>query len=222
MNECSAIVDGGSTLVSRLSRLQLDRKTHIALGKYAASRVFRRSLAQTPPSRIVQSLIRRSVPTNESLEQTLIQSNEILASATTVFPFTLFPDTIVLDRTKLTVITRSFFWSEDVMSIRIEDILNVSVTLGPIFGSITVATRVLSSDDHFTIRRFWREDALHLKHMIQGYVIARHNDLETAHLSKNELKQTLRELGYEANRFHHEHKYFKTKSSIDESITLRT
>jgi hypothetical protein len=127
------------------------------------------------------------------------RSNEILAHARTVFPFTLFPDDVVLDRTKLTITKRDFFWSGQVLSIRIEDILNVASDVGPLFGSITVATRVLSSDDHFTIRYLPRRDAIHLKHMIQGYVIALHNEIECSHLEQAELIDTLAELGHDFN-----------------------
>ncbi len=130
-----------------------------------------------------------------NLKKIVKQSHEVLASANTVFPITLFPDTVYLDRTKVTIIRRNFFWSSDVMSIRIEDILNVSASVGPLFGSLTVASRVMSTVDHFRIDYFWRNEAIHLKHIIQGYVIAQHNNLDTAHLRKDELVKTLEELG---------------------------
>ncbi len=138
------------------------------------------------------------VDPTENLKKIVKQSHEVLASANTVFPVTLFPDTVVVDRTKVTITRRNFFWSSDVMSIRIEDVLNVSASVGPLFGSLTVASRVMSTIDHFQINYFWRNDAIHLKHIIQGYVIAQHNNLDTAHLSKNELVRTLKELGHDA------------------------
>lgn len=137
--------------------------------------------------------------TGEALRSAVDRSNEVLASAKTVFPFKLFTDEITLDRTKVTVTRRNFFFASDVMSIRIEDILNVSASLVPFFGSITIATRVLSSDDHFMLTRFWRKDAAHLKHMIQGYVIARHNNIICDHLEKEELVKTLAQLGKDSN-----------------------
>ncbi len=133
------------------------------------------------------------------LKKIVKQSHEVLASANTVFPVSLFPDTVVVDRTKVTITRRNFFWSSDTMSIRIEDVLNVSASVGPLFGSLTVASRVMSTIDHFQINFFWRNDAIHLKHIIQGYVIAQHNNLDTAHLSKDELVNTLKELGQDSN-----------------------
>lgn len=135
----------------------------------------------------------------EDLRNLVARSHETLASITTVFPFTLFPDTLLLDRTKITIIKRNFFFSSEIMSIRIEDILNVTSGIGPFFGSITIASRVLSSEDHFTINYFWRHDAVHMKHLIQGYVIAQHNGIDTKHLERRELLSTLNELGHDSS-----------------------
>ena len=141
----------------------------------------------------------KELPNAADLKKIVKQSHEVLASANTVFPVSLFPDTVVVDRTKVTITRRNFFWSSDVMSIRIEDVLNVSASVGPLFGSLTVASRVMSTIDHFQINFFWRNDAIHLKHMIQGYVIAQHNNIDTAHLNKEDLVKTLEELGQDFN-----------------------
>lgn len=133
---------------------------------------------------------------SKKLEKIINQSHEILAEANTVFPVTLFPDTVVVDRTKVTIIKRDFFMSSDTMSFRIEDVLNAEVTVGPLFGSLTIASRVMSTTDHFRIDHFWRKDAVYLKRIIQGYVIAQHNKIDVAHLSKDELIKTLDELGH--------------------------
>ncbi len=124
-------------------------------------------------------------------------SHEVLANVHTVFPMTLFPDSIVVDRTKVTIIKRSFFWSSSVMSLRIEDILNVSSDVGPLFGSLTIASRVMSSVDHFHINYFWRADAIFLKRIIQGYVFARQNNVNVGKLPRAQLIETLAELGHD-------------------------
>lgn len=141
------------------------------------------------------SKFRQTQASADKLDKAVRQSHEVLVSANTVFPLSLFPDTVLVDRTKITVIKRNFFWSEDVMSIRIQDVLNVSASVGPLFGSLTIASRVMSTVDHFTISSFWRGDVTRLKRIIQGYVIAQHNKLDTVHLDKLELVRTLEELG---------------------------
>lgn len=130
----------------------------------------------------------------EELKKVVARSREVLSSKKTVLPF-LFPHEVILDRTQITIIKRNFFWSSDAISIRIEDVLNVSACVGPLFGSVTVASRVMSTVDHFMIDRFWRDDAIELKEILQGYLIARHNGLHTDHLSREELIEAVLELG---------------------------
>lgn len=134
-----------------------------------------------------------------TLKKTVSRSHEVLMTANTVFPITLFPDSVTLDRTKVTITRRDFFWSSNVLSIRIEDVLNVQVSVGPLFGSLTIASRVMSTVDHFQINHLWRSDAIRLKHIIQGYVIAQHNNIDTSHLNKKDLVNTLIELGQDSN-----------------------
>lgn len=154
----------------------------------------------TTDQREGSSAVSSSQTKQKELQKIVAQSHEVLMVANTVFPITLFPDTVTVDRTKVTITRRDFFWSSDVMSIRIEDVLNVSASVGPLFGSLTVASRVMSTIDHFQINHFWRNDAIRLKHIIQGYVIAQHNKIDTAHLSRKELIDTIVELGQDSNK----------------------
>lgn len=138
----------------------------------------------------------KTLDKREKLQKIVQKSHQILAGAQTVIlPMNLFPDSVIVDRTKVTITKRTFFWSSNVISIRIEDVLNVSVSTGPFFGSLTVSSRVMNSTDHYEINYFWRKDALYLKQIIQGYVIAQHNQIETSHLNRQELVDTLLELG---------------------------
>lgn len=128
------------------------------------------------------------------------QSHEILAGARTIpLPINLFPDSIIVDRTKVTITRRTFFWTSQVITTRIEDILAVTSNLGPIFGSLLISTRVMNSTDHYDVNYFWRKDAEYIKQIIQGYVIAQHNSIETKHLNRHELVDTLLELGRDSS-----------------------
>jgi hypothetical protein len=133
------------------------------------------------------------------LKKIIQRSRETLAVAhTVILPVNLFPDTVTVDRTRITIVKRTFFWSADVVSIGIDDILNVSTSVGPFFGSLTISSRVMNSTDHYEIDYFWRKDAIYLKHVIQGYTIARRNNIATDELTRDQLIETLIELGREA------------------------
>lgn len=136
----------------------------------------------------------------KAIRNVVKRSHEVLAGAKTVpLPVNLFPDSIIVDRTKVTITRRNFFWVSQVITTRIEDILAVTSNMGPLFGSLLIATRVMNSTDHYEINFFWRKDAEYLKQIIQGYVIAQHNSIETKHLSRDELVDTLLELGRDSS-----------------------
>ncbi len=129
------------------------------------------------------------------LRQAIHGSYEVLATATTVFPFTIFPDTVTVDRAKLTIAHRSFFRVAELMSIRIEDILNVTANVGPVFGSLHIVSRVLNSDKPYEIKFLWRDDTLKLKRILQGYIIAIQKEIDCSPLKTKELADMLNELG---------------------------
>jgi hypothetical protein len=142
----------------------------------------------------------KTLDPREGLRNIVRKSHQLLASSQTVIlPVNLFPDSVTIDRTKVTITKRTFFWSSSVISIRIEDVLNVACSTGPIFGSLTISSRIMNSTDHYEIDYFWRKDAIYLKQLIQGYVIAQHNQIDTSHLSRKELVHTLLDLGNDSD-----------------------
>ena len=135
----------------------------------------------------------------DQLKRMIAQSKEVIARVTTIFPLELFPDDIILDRTKVTIIQRNFFWSSNVLSVHIEDVLNVKCTLGPFFGSITISMRVMNSVDHFEVDHLWRRDAVEIKRLIQGYMTAKQNKVKLDDMPVDEVVKTLEELGEDSS-----------------------
>lgn len=129
----------------------------------------------------------------QELQDAIRGSNQVLARATTALM--LFPDTLTVDRAKLTITKRTFFRSAEVMSMRIEDILNVTTTVGPVFGNIKIASRVMNQDQDSTVGRFWRRDAERIKHVTQGYIIALQREIDCSALGTKELARMLERLG---------------------------
>lgn len=122
-------------------------------------------------------------------------SHDVLARAQTVFPFRLFPTTIAIDRTQITITERDMFKSGEVLSIRIEDVLNVTVHVNPILASIKISSRFFNPEKPYVVNCLRRGDALRIKRIMQGYLIARQRDIDTANLPTKELATMLDELG---------------------------
>ena len=145
------------------------------------------------------ALTARKAPAKQKAEEELVQaigdSHDVLVRAKTVFPLTLIQDTITVDRTKLTIARRDLFKVAEVISIRIEDILNITANVGPFFGSISIATRFFDPGKPYTLDHLWRADALKIKRIVQGYMIARREGVDSSALSSRELADDLDKLG---------------------------
>jgi hypothetical protein len=129
------------------------------------------------------------------LKKAVDSSHEILFRATTVFPFTLVPDTLTLDREKITVSNRFFFRIAEVVSIRIEDVLNVIADVGPFFGSVKISTRFFDEREPHAVNYLWRSDALRFKRVVQGYIISRQKGIDSTTFKPAELVEMLDKLG---------------------------
>lgn len=113
-------------------------------------------------------------------------SNRVLARASTVFPFDLFPSTIVVDDMKVTVILRTFFWTELIRSFDMIDISGIFVGSGPILASIELVSKNFI-ENNVTIKNFWKKDAINLRNVIEGIRMLTKEDVNTKDFQKYEL-----------------------------------
>lgn len=144
------------------------------------------------PAHIIQ---KEAIEAKQELKQAISNSHEVLYTANTVFPLTLFPDTVTIDREKVTITQRDFFMVSHVVSTNVEDILNVTANVGPFFGSLVIVSRYFERDKPFVCQKLWRDDALKLKRIIHGYIIAIKKDIDVDPLDTKELAAMLTELG---------------------------
>ncbi|KKR76948.1 MAG: hypothetical protein UU21_C0001G0002 [Candidatus Levybacteria bacterium GW2011_GWA2_40_8] len=113
-------------------------------------------------------------------------SDSILFQATTVFPFTFFRNSIIIDKTKVTIIERLFFFSQNTTSYAIEDILNVEIGSSIFFSFLTCLTRY-DNKKAFTLHYLKKNDAVFAKKLIQGLIIAKREGVHIEELSKEEI-----------------------------------
>jgi hypothetical protein len=128
------------------------------------------------------------------LSTVAIKSHEVLFRANTVFPFTLFPDTVILDREKVSFTSRFFFGIAKLTSVPVRDILSVEADIGPFFGSVHTSSRFFVTNPK-SIGWLKRNDAEKLQRLLQGYIIAHEQDINCDNIGKNKLVSMLIALG---------------------------
>jgi hypothetical protein len=130
----------------------------------------------------------------QTLHEITANADDVLFEASTVFPFTLVPDTITLDREKLTIANRYFWKTANITSTPVSEIMSCEANLGPIFGSLHLTFRFFT-DNVREIKFFWREDAMNFQRMMHGYIIANRKEIDVSHIPTPELIQLLDRLG---------------------------
>src|ERR1700691_154620 len=94
----------------------------------------------------------------QALRRAIKDSNEILVAATTISP--LRKNTLTLNRAKLYAEEHFGLKSVSVMSVRIEDVLNIDGMVGPVSGFVKIATRFTAPGKPYSIGPFHRKDVL--------------------------------------------------------------
>ncbi len=74
-------------------------------------------------------------------------------------------------------------------------VVNVTANVGPLFGSLHIVSRVLNPDKPFDINFLWRLDALKMKRIMQGHIIAMQKEIDVSSLDTPELAKMLERLG---------------------------
>lgn len=132
---------------------------------------------------------------HEKLIELAEKSHDILFTADTVWPFTFFPDTITLDREKLTVSERFFFRTARVITVPITSMISADANVGPFFGSVHMTSKYFIDNTHI-IKFLWRHDAEEVHRLLQGFIIAQEKGLDVSGVEKDDLKVLLRDLGH--------------------------
>lgn len=128
----------------------------------------------------------------QRLENMVTNSNRILISTSSVFPFDLFPTTINAEATRVTIIHRQLF-SSQVHSVDIKDISNVFIETGILFATITLISSTFVEND-IKIGRIWKKQAILVRRIIEGLRMFSKENIDTTNYTVDELNDKLKEL----------------------------
>jgi hypothetical protein len=122
------------------------------------------------------------------------KSERVIYKVRTVFPFTLFPTNIVIDTQKVTLIFGVFFYSYKMFPILLKDIRSVTVSTGLLFGTISFDKEGFQENPG-TVEYLWREDALKVRRIIMGMMVATKEGVEMDALDDKSLLEKVEAIG---------------------------
>lgn len=120
-------------------------------------------------------------PQEQQLNDLIASSQKVMLQIDTVWPFDLFPDTLIIDPLKLTYTHRSFFMVEYTESILIEDLIEADVEEAPIFAALRLCF-VSYPTRQIVIKPLWKSQAARARELIAGLRVAHRKHLHIENL----------------------------------------
>lgn len=120
------------------------------------------------------------------------QSNRRIFSISSTFPWSIFPNTIDIEESRVTFNFRQFL-SYQSHSVDIKDITNVFIESGFFFATLQVVSRTFTQND-IKIEHLKKKQAVKARRIIEGMRTFVYNNIDTANYEIAELISKLEEL----------------------------
>lgn len=155
---------------------------------------------RSPPQKITFGEVPKEGEETEKFNHMVDQCEVPLLKITTVFPFVFFPNDVIVDVNKVTIIFRNFFASEQVHSVLVKDISDVVVETNPIFAVLKIVD-IGYTDNTIDINYLKRSDAEKARRVIQGLVMIQRNGIDLSKVECDDLLQKVENLGTTGHSF---------------------
>ncbi len=119
--------------------------------------------------------------------------SKIIYKARSAFPFQLFPDEVVVETDKITVIHRSL-WFKTVSPIPLDNMMSVTITRGILFASMSFEITGFETNPG-DISHLWPSDAALAKRYILGLIQARKQQIDLTHVTPDDIREHVEEIG---------------------------
>ncbi|HSW88732.1 MAG TPA: hypothetical protein VLG12_06240 [Candidatus Saccharimonadales bacterium] len=136
---------------------------------------------------------------SEKFEKLIQKSDRVLLRIKAVFPFEFFPDSIVIDESKINIVHRIFFWTSEILSIPIQHVQDVEVDTSVLFATLKILPTGFSvvsmTENWVTVNYLWRRDAIRARRIIAGLLIASREGIDLTKVDSKDFVKKIEELG---------------------------
>lgn len=126
----------------------------------------------------------------DRFDHAVVQSNMVLFACKSVFPFDFFPNEVIIDINKITLIDREFFMSGGIQSIYLKDIYDVEIETGPFFSTLIISNTYFTANK-LEVKYLKKKDAVKLREIMLGLICANKVGIDLTKLDKTNLKENL-------------------------------
>ena len=142
----------------------------------------------------VIEVVKKEDELKNKFEKIVSKSERVLFTTSTIFPFHFFPNKLIIDQNKVSVVEKNFFWSETIRSVMIKNILDITIDTAPLFAHLVIID-VGFKEDAIRLNYLRKKDALLARKIIQGLIVAIKEGIDLSDISGEQLIQKLEGLG---------------------------
>ncbi len=121
----------------------------------------------------------------QTISNLIKKSNRRIISISSLFPWTLFPNTIEVEESRVNFIFRQL-WASQSHSVNIKDISNVFIQSSPFFATLQIVSRTFVEND-ITIGHLETKKAHRVQMIIEGLRTFAEHNIDTSNYEVNEL-----------------------------------
>jgi|SRR5688572_17415747 len=129
----------------------------------------------------------------EKLDKLAEETNSVIYEISSTFPFQLFPDKLIIDENKVTIIRREIFFKR-IYPILLRDILTVRVDRSILFASMNFEVKRYTKNPRPIVYLSPRR-ANKARQYIMGLVQAKRAGIDLSKLTTDQIRERLEEIG---------------------------
>jgi len=130
----------------------------------------------------------------EKLNKLVSNSNSVIFTCKTIFPFTIFPNTLIVTLNDVSIVNVEFFISKQIRSVPIKKIAEIIVETGFFFATVKIIdidfSQITMELNYLNIG-----DAMRAKRLIQGLLFASKEEIDLTKIEDLNIVSKLEELG---------------------------
>ncbi len=151
-----------------------------------------------PPEPLRQAESPKEDPSVEEqvqrFEEKAQKDANIVAQVRTIFPFKLFPTTLYVDRTKLTIDEQYFFFSHECKTVLLPDIMTITIETNLFFATLKIEDR-LAPINVATVRFLPKQQAERFRQIAEGLRMGIHDNIDLTKVPREILADRAERIG---------------------------
>lgn len=141
---------------------------------------------------ISQKVEQSAIDERKKIDKLVRKTSSVLLRIKSIFPFDFFPIEIIIDRTKIDIFEKTFFFSKEMRSISLDQVTDVAVNSTIFFAQLVIG---IKESEPLKISFLGKKDAARARELLQGLLLGIQEQVDFSKLRPDEVVEKSRKIG---------------------------